>query len=80
MPEKKKKDVKTPEEMTFEEAEERLSEIVEKLEEGDGKLDEMLKLYEEGTALLRRPNALLQDAEERVKKIGAGGEETPFDV
>ena len=57
------------EKMTFEEASARLEEIVRALEKGDAPLDEMLKLYEEGTALLRRANALLADAEERVKIV-----------
>ena len=51
---------------TFEEASARLAEIVEKLEKGDAPLDEMLSLYEEGTALLKRANALLADAERRI--------------
>ena len=63
---------KSIENMTFEEAEARLSEIVEKLEKGESPLDEMLKLYEEGTALLRRANALLTDAETRVKVLKDG--------
>ena len=57
------------EELTFEEATARLEEIVKALEKGDAPLDGMLKLYEEGTALLRRANALLEDAEERVKTV-----------
>ena len=57
-----------------------MTEIVETLEKGESKLDEMLALYEEGTALLRRANALLADAEERVKKIDlSSGSETPVD-
>ena len=67
MAEKKKK---APGTLSFEEAEARLTEIVEILEAGESPLDEMLKLYEEGTALLRRANALLTEAEERVKVIG----------
>ena len=70
MAEKKKK---APEALSFEEAEARLTEIVEILEKGESPLDEMLKLYEEGTALLRRANALLTEAEERVKVIGEDG-------
>ena len=66
MAEKKKK---TVEEFTFEETQARLNEIVEELESGTSKLDEMLALYEEGTALMRRANALLADAEQRVKVI-----------
>ena len=61
--------------MSFEEAEARLSEIVGLLEKGETPLDELLKLYEEGTALLRRANALLSDAEERVRVIGNAGTE-----
>ena len=55
--------------MTFEEAAKRLSEIVTLLEKGEAPLDEMLKLYEEGTALIRRANSLLDEAEKRVNVI-----------
>ena len=74
MAEKKKTGTpgKNIEEMTYEEVEARLTEIVEKLEKGESPLDEMLKLYEEGTALLRRANALLSDAETRVKVLKDG--------
>ncbi len=58
------------EECTFEEAGERLEEIISALEKGEASLDEMLRLYEEGTALLRRANMLLADAENRILVIG----------
>ena len=69
MAEKKTAGGKSPENMSFEEAEARLSEIVTLLEKGETPLDETLKLYEEGTALLKRANALLADAEDRVTVI-----------
>lgn len=72
------KDDKKIEELTFEEAEARLKEIVETLEKGQSPLDEMLGLYEEGTALLRRANALLSEAEARVKVVGADGTVKPL--
>ena len=71
----KKKNI---EELSFEEAEARLTQIVAQLEKGEEPLDSMLKLYEEGTALLRRANELLTDAEERVKIVGENGQK-PLD-
>ncbi|MBQ9467459.1 MAG: exodeoxyribonuclease VII small subunit [Clostridia bacterium] len=72
----KKNDI---EKLSFEEAEARLTKIVETLEKGEAPLDEMLKLYEEGTALLRRANALLAEAEERVKVVDGQGAVKPID-
>lgn len=72
----KKNDI---EKLSFEEAEARLTKIVEMLEKGEAPLDEMLKLYEEGTALLRRANALLAEAEERVKVVDGQGAVKPID-
>lgn len=76
MAEKRKKE---PEKMTFEEASARLEKIVNTLETGAEPLDKMLALYEEGTALLRRANALLADAEARVQKVTPEGETAPFE-
>ena len=65
------KDERKPEELTFEEAMTALEAIVLKLEKGEATLDEMLSLYEQGTALMRRCNALLSDAQRRVEVVEA---------
>ena len=53
----------------FEESMARLEEILAKLEGGEGSLDELLKYYEEGVQLIRTCNALLENAEQRVKML-----------
>ena len=53
--------------MTFEDAVERLEEIINALEGGDADLDQSLKLYEEGIGLVRNCSELLEKAEQSVK-------------
>ena len=62
---KKRKDA----EPTFEEALERLEEIVVALEKGDAPLESGLELFEEGVALSRRCHVLLETARRRVTKL-----------
>ena len=70
-------------ELSFEQSLARLDEIVRHLEKGDLPLSDSLSLFEEGTALLKRCNALLDEAEQVVVKLrkGADGEpeELPFE-
>lgn len=63
MPRKKKEAVAPP---TFEKALSRLEEIVARLETEELALEEALALFEEGTALGRRCNAQLDEAEQRI--------------
>jgi exodeoxyribonuclease VII small subunit len=67
---------------SFEEALAQLQEIVRELESGERSLDDSLKLYEQGIASLRACHTLLDQAEQRIKKLvaGAGGKvtEEPF--
>lgn len=56
---------------TFEEAVERLEEIVKALEAGKTGLDETLRLYEEGIALVRECNEKLDSAEQKIKLLTA---------
>ncbi len=56
-------------EMNFEEAFKKLSEIVEKLENEDIKLEEAMKLYEEGVGLVRMCQSRLENAERRIKTL-----------
>ena len=67
----------------FEQAMNRLSEIVKQLEQGEVPLAESLALFEEGTALIAGCSKLLDEAEQKVVRLrkGADGapEELPFD-
>lgn len=62
-------------EKTFEEAVQRLEEIVRSLEAGKAGLDETLRLYEEGIALVRECNEKLDSAEQRIKTLTAEKED-----
>ena len=53
-------------EKKFEEAMERLEQIVETLESGDLALDESLKIFEEGMALVNFCTKKLEEAEQKV--------------
>ena len=70
--------------MTFEEAMDRLEQIVRLLEKGDTPLEEAMKLFEEGTALAKKCTARLDAAEKKILKLvrGADGEvsEEEFNV
>lgn len=55
--------------VSFEEAMERLEEIVRALESGDEGLDRSLKLYEEGIGLVRTCTDRLDHAEQTVKML-----------
>lgn len=56
---------------TFEQAVERLEEIVKSLESGEAGLDETLRLYEEGIALVRECNEKLDGAEQKIRTLTA---------
>ena len=58
--------------LTFEDAMERLEEIMHMLESGKENLDDSLKLYEEGISLLHACTLRLEQAEQRVKILQAG--------
>jgi len=58
----------------FEEAFERLEEIVSKLESGDVALEESLGLYTEGMTLVKFCNDKLSVAREKIEKLTAEGE------
>lgn len=60
---------KKPNELTFEEAVKRLSEIVQKLERGDLPLEESLMLFEEGVSLSRASQEKLDSAQKRVEEL-----------
>jgi exodeoxyribonuclease VII small subunit len=55
--------------LTFEQAMGRLEEIVNQLEAGEQPLEETLALYEEGAKLMKQCAALLDKAEQKVRKL-----------
>ncbi len=61
--------------LRFEEAMQKLSEIVEKLESGEGSLDEMIHLYEDGMELVKSCEKQLDAYEATITKLNekAGG-------
>jgi exodeoxyribonuclease VII small subunit len=60
----------------FEQAIERLEQVVEELEGGELTLEQSLSRYEEGVRLSRQLTRTLDDAEKRIEKLmaGEGGE------
>ena len=61
--------------MTFEQAMERLEQIVSLLEGGKCTLDESMKLFEEGTALTTFCSQSLKEAEQKIQTLQNGQEE-----
>lgn len=55
--------------MNFEQALERLEEIVRKLESGNVSLDESIEIYQEGITLSKQCSGMLQEAEGKVMAI-----------
>ncbi|MBO4330929.1 MAG: exodeoxyribonuclease VII small subunit [Oscillospiraceae bacterium] len=60
--------------MTFEEAMDRLEQIVRLLEKGATPLEEAMKLFEEGTALAKKCAARLDAAEKRIVALVRGAD------
>ena len=61
-------------EMTYEQAEKRLEEIVNELQQGGKTLDESVRLFEEGAALSDFCAKALRDAELKITKLSEAGE------
>ena len=57
------------EELTFEQALDKLEQIVEALEQGNVPLDQSITHYERGEALRKHCRTLLEAAESRIEKI-----------
>jgi len=66
---KDKEELKPVEELTFEEAMERLEEIVSQLDRGDLALEEAIKLFQEGTILRQICERKLAEAEAIVEQL-----------
>lgn len=62
--------------MNFEQAMDRLDEIVRQLERGEAPLEEALSLFEEGTKLVKKCSTQLERAEQKVNKLLAGPDDT----
>ncbi|MGI6003971.1 MAG: exodeoxyribonuclease VII small subunit [Christensenellales bacterium] len=77
-------DKKTQEEkLSFEEALERMQQVVQALETGDVPLSEAIGLYEKGMAYARMLESLLSDAQSRISKLEESRgqwSETPLDI
>lgn len=61
---------KNIDDMSFEEALEQLTRLVEKLESGQLPLEESVAAFEQGVQLTRRCEALLDEAEQRLQILG----------
>ena len=66
--------------LTYEEAYDKLEEILMKLESKNTSLDESLSLCEEGIKLFKHCNKLLEDAELKISKFNKMGIEEDFNV
>jgi len=62
--------------VSFEQAMDRLEEIVRQLEQGDAPLEEALSLFEEGTRLVKKCSTQLDKAEQKVSKLLAGPDDS----
>lgn len=65
------------EDLSFEQALERLEDIVHRLETGEAGLDQSIELYSEGVALRQLCEARLKAAEARIEKLHLGADGTP---
>lgn len=60
---------------TFEQAMSRLEKIVEAIEQGKIGLEDSLKQFEEGMALIKRCRSVLSDAELKIHRLQASGDD-----
>ena len=71
-------------ELSFEQALQRLEEIVAALEKGDVTLSDSMTMFEEGTALIHKCSTMLDSAEQQVVRLKKGPDgapvELPFDA
>jgi exodeoxyribonuclease VII small subunit len=67
----------SPADLNFEDALQRLEQIVQKLESGQAPLEESIALYEEGARLKAHCEARLKAAQLRVEKIVVGPDGQP---
>ena len=67
-------------EKSFEQALERIDEIVRALEKGDAPLAESLAMFEEGAGLIRVCEQKLNEAEQKVVKLRPSADGTPEEI
>ena len=67
-------------EKSFEEALDRIDEIVRTLEKGDAPLEESLKMFEECAGLIRICEKMLNEAEQKVVKLRPSADGTPEEI
>ena len=67
-------------ELSFEQAMDRLDQITRQLERSDLALSESLKLFEEGTGLLSQCSAMLDEAEQTVVRLQKGPDRQPIEL
>lgn len=73
-----KNDIKSEDNLSFEQSMQALEAIVLKLETGELPLEESLKEFERGIALARRSQKTLEEAEQRVKILLNPDDKTPL--
>ena len=66
--------------LTYEQAYNKLEDILEKLESKSTSLDESLSLYEEGINLYKHCNKLLESAQLKITKFSQLGIEEDFNI
>ena len=66
--------------LSFEQSLARLEEIVRHLEKGDLPLSDSLSQFEEGTALIADCSAMLDHAEQTVRKLQKGPDRAPVEL
>jgi exodeoxyribonuclease VII small subunit len=79
MAQKRKDNKKEIESLSFEQAIENLTEIVEKIETGQVPLAESLQQYEKGMAMIQHCRRILLDAEKRIEEIADNDAEEEVD-
>ena len=62
--------------LTFEEALERLEDIVSQIEEGKVPLEESIEKYAEGIKLIKQCRAILDTAEKKIQLLAEGEDQT----
>lgn len=66
--------------LNFEEAMERLEEIVTSMERGEATLEESLALFSEGAKLVKQCSTMLDKAEQQVTKLTKSADGVPTEV
>jgi len=61
-----------PDKLSFEQALQRLEDLIEQIESGEIGLEESLKRYEQGAALIKRCKTVLDGAQQKIAELSAG--------